>query len=48
VYAGPQSQYPGLDQVDVQLPASLAGRGAVTAVLIVDGVSSQPVNLVFQ
>jgi uncharacterized protein (TIGR03437 family) len=47
-YAGPQPQFPGLDQVDVQLPASLAGRGAVTLVLTVDGISSQPVNLVFQ
>ena len=26
-YAGPQAQFPGLDQVNVLLPASLAGSG---------------------
>jgi uncharacterized protein (TIGR03437 family) len=33
VYAGPQGQYPGLDQVNVLLPHSLAGSGAVNLVL---------------
>jgi uncharacterized protein (TIGR03437 family) len=28
-YAGPQGQYPGLDQVNVLVPASLAGAGVV-------------------
>ena len=26
-YAGTQGRYPGLDQVNLQLPSSLAGRG---------------------
>jgi uncharacterized protein (TIGR03437 family) len=47
-YAGPQNQFPGLDQVDVQLNSSLAGKGAVTLTLNVDGVVTQPVNLVLQ
>jgi uncharacterized protein (TIGR03437 family) len=28
-YVGPQGQYPGLDQVNVQLPSSLSGSGTV-------------------
>ncbi|SPE39328.1 exported hypothetical protein [Candidatus Sulfopaludibacter sp. SbA3] len=32
-YVGPQGQYPGLDQVNVRLPASLAGSGAVNVVV---------------
>jgi uncharacterized protein (TIGR03437 family) len=34
LYVGPQGQYPGLDQVNVQLPASLAGSGVVNVVVI--------------
>ena len=26
LYAGPQAQFPGLDQVNLRLPASIAGR----------------------
>lgn len=29
LYVGPQGQYPGLDQVNVQLPSSLTGSGTV-------------------
>jgi uncharacterized protein (TIGR03437 family) len=29
LYAGPQPTYPGLDQINVALPASLAGAGEV-------------------
>jgi uncharacterized protein (TIGR03437 family) len=29
-YAGPQSQFPGLDQVNMLLPSSLAGTGRVS------------------
>jgi uncharacterized protein (TIGR03437 family) len=29
-YAGPQKQYPGMDQINVRLPASLAGSGTVS------------------
>jgi uncharacterized protein (TIGR03437 family) len=47
-YAGPQSQYPGLDQVVVPLPASLQGAGAVNAVVTADGYASNAVSLTFQ
>jgi uncharacterized protein (TIGR03437 family) len=48
LYAGAQLTYPGLDQVNVVLPLSLAGTGTTTLVLTVDGVNTQPVTLVFQ
>ncbi len=35
IYAGAQGQYPGLDQVNVQIPHSLAGSGAVSLVLTI-------------
>jgi uncharacterized protein (TIGR03437 family) len=43
-YAGSQQQYPGLDQVDVLLPQSLAGSGLVSVVLTVAGT---PANTVY-
>jgi uncharacterized protein (TIGR03437 family) len=48
IYAGAQPQYPGLDQVDVLLPASLKGSGQVNVTVIVDGQTSNPVTLTFQ
>jgi uncharacterized protein (TIGR03437 family) len=42
-YFGAQSQYPGLDQLNLQVPASLAGAGLVDLVVTVDG---QPANTV--
>ncbi len=36
-YAGAQSQYQGLDQVNVALPTSLAGMGEVSVYLVTDG-----------
>ncbi len=44
-YAGPQSQYVGLDQINVRLPRSLAGRGQVSAEVIVEGKAANPVSL---
>jgi uncharacterized protein (TIGR03437 family) len=35
-YAGPQNQFAGLDQINVRLPASLAGRGNVNIEVRVD------------
>lgn len=35
-YAGPQSNFAGLDQLNVKLPVSLRGRGEVPLVLIID------------
>jgi uncharacterized protein (TIGR03437 family) len=37
-YAGPQGQFPGLDQINVVVPPELAGRGLVSIRLSVDGV----------
>lgn len=37
LYAGPQGLFPGLDQVNVALPRSLAGAGPVNIDLVVDG-----------
>ena len=40
-YAGPQSEYPGLDQVNVVIPKSLRGRGQVKLILTIgDAVSN--------
>lgn len=37
LYAGSQPQFPGLDQVNFQLPASLRGAGEVSAAVTVEG-----------
>jgi uncharacterized protein (TIGR03437 family) len=47
-YAGPQGVFPGLDQVNVILPASLKGAGDVTLNLTVDGMTSNAVALSFR
>jgi uncharacterized protein (TIGR03437 family) len=44
-YAGAQSQYPGLDQVNVYVPRALAGAGEVPVVLTVDGVTANVVTI---
>jgi uncharacterized protein (TIGR03437 family) len=47
-YAGPTSGYTGLDQVDVPLPASLAGSGTVNVTVSVAGALSNTVTVAFQ
>ena len=47
-YSGPQNQYPGLDQVNAELPRSLAGAGQVTVAVALDGVAANTVTIVFQ
>lgn len=47
-YAGPQGSTPGLDQVNVKLPASLAGAGLVDLKLTVDGVAANVVKVAFR
>ncbi len=47
-YAGPQGQLAGLDQVNVLLPAALAGSGEIYLTLMVDGAFSNAVNLTVQ
>jgi uncharacterized protein (TIGR03437 family) len=44
-YAGPQSQFPGLDQVNVQLPGSLRGQGEMDLNLSVDGIAANTVRI---
>jgi uncharacterized protein (TIGR03437 family) len=48
LYAGAQSTQPGLDQVNLQIPQTLAGSGTVTINLVVNGVAVNPVQLAFQ
>ena len=47
-YAGQQNDFVGLDQVNVLLPRSLAGRGEVELALIVDGKPANAVLLNFK
>lgn len=47
-YAGPQGTYPGLDQVNVVIPSSLAGSGNIPVVLSVSGQAANTVNLTIQ
>ncbi len=47
-YAGPQGGFVGLDQINVLIPRSLAGRGVVDVVLTVDGIPADTVQIVIQ
>lgn len=47
LYAGPQPQFAGLDQVTFELPLSFQGRGRVEAIVIANGQRSNPVELNF-
>ena len=47
-YAGAQGYYAGEDQINIQLPASLAGSGVVSVSLAVDGQTSNSVKLQIQ
>ena len=47
-YAGPQGQYPGMDQVNVQIPSRLRGRGKVAVNLWVNGRPANTVMVSFQ
>jgi uncharacterized protein (TIGR03437 family) len=44
-YAGPQGGFAGLDQVNIRVPRSLAGRGDVDVVLTVDGKTANTVTV---
>lgn len=48
LYAGAASHYDGLDEVMVELPPTLAGRGDVEVELTVDGQTAAPVHLHLQ
>jgi uncharacterized protein (TIGR03437 family) len=47
-YSGAQGGYEGLDQVNVQLPSSLAGSGDVVVQLTANGIAANPVNITIQ
>lgn len=44
-FAGAQGSFIGLDQVNIELPRSLAGRGELDAVLTVDGQTANTVRV---
>ncbi|MEO6724718.1 MAG: CHRD domain-containing protein [Blastocatellia bacterium] len=44
-FTGAQGQFDGLDQINFQIPQSLAGRGAVDLTVTVDGKTSNTVKL---
>ena len=44
-YAGAQSQFAGLDQVNVAVPRALAGLGEVDLALTVDGKAANVVRV---
>ena len=48
LYVGKAGYYPGLDDVHVLVPHSLAGRGHADVVLAVNGRQSKPVHLQLQ
>jgi uncharacterized protein (TIGR03437 family) len=48
LYAGAQPTLAGLDQVNIVLDPSLAGKGVVTVQLTVDGVKLNPVTIAIQ
>lgn len=48
LYPGPVAACPGLDQVNISIPKSLAVTGDVRVYLIADGVASNVVGLNIQ
>lgn len=48
IFAGPQPEYPGLDQMNVLLPKALVGRGRVPVTVSVDGSASNVLTLQFR
>ncbi len=47
-YSGPQGTFPGLDQINILIPSSAAGKGNVSVVLTTAGKPSNPVYIVVQ
>ncbi len=48
VYAGPQPTYAGLDQVNVEVPAAMAGKGLTGVQVVVDGILSNTLEVEFK
>jgi uncharacterized protein (TIGR03437 family) len=47
-YAGPQNQFAGRDQINVDLPRGLSGAGDAIVKAVEDGRASNPVHLTFK
>jgi uncharacterized protein (TIGR03437 family) len=47
-YAGPQTVFPGLDQVNIQLPRQLAGSGQAGVLLTAAGRTANPAYVFFK
>jgi uncharacterized protein (TIGR03437 family) len=47
-YAGAQGTYPGVDQYNIIIPPSLAGKGSVNVVVTAAGLPSNTVNITLQ
>jgi uncharacterized protein (TIGR03437 family) len=47
-YAGPQGQFPGLDQINVRVPRGLAGQVFAEISVLVDGTGARTAVLAFQ
>jgi uncharacterized protein (TIGR03437 family) len=47
-YAGATGHFPGLDEVTVEVPRSLAGIGDADVVLTADGQTASPVRIHIQ
>lgn len=45
LFAGPQGGFVGLDQMNVEVPGSLRGRGEAPIILTVDGQTTNPVTI---
>jgi len=41
-YAGAQTEFPGLDQINIKLPSALAGQGDAAIVVTIDGKMANP------
>jgi hypothetical protein len=48
LYAGAQPAYPGVDQLNLQLPDGLDGAGSVKVVVTVDGENANPMTVTFE
>jgi uncharacterized protein (TIGR03437 family) len=48
LFAGAQPTFAGLDQINVELPRSLAGRGLVDVTAIADGKVSNTLQILIQ
>ena len=45
LFAGPQGEFVGLDQINLQIPANLTGRGQVEGVITVNGRAANIIQL---